>query len=73
MNYAFDGHTISYSMFGLAMVFLGFLLFGFLILLNNRLKFLSLGYVGKNCSKHPNMKNTQTNNELSVNSTENQI
>jgi hypothetical protein len=43
---AFDKHTTAYPVFGLAMVFLGFLFVAFFVLSTSQLTFLPLGYTG---------------------------
>lgn len=44
---SFDGHTVSYPVFGLGMLLIGFLLIAFFILDKSKLTFLPLGHVGK--------------------------
>lgn len=44
---SFDAHTVSYPVFGLGMLLIGFLLVAFIILDKSKLTFLPLGHVGK--------------------------
>ena len=43
----FDKHTVSYPMFGMSMVLLGFLAAGFFFLVNSKLKFMPMGNKGQ--------------------------
>jgi hypothetical protein len=44
---SFESHTVSYPVFGLGMLLIGFLLVAFIILDKSKLTFLPLGHVGK--------------------------
>ena len=43
----FDSHTVSYPIFGLSMLLIGFLLLGYFFLSRQKSTFLTLGHVGK--------------------------
>ena len=43
---SFEGHTVSYPVFGMGVLSIGFLIVAFLILNSSQLTFLSLGHVG---------------------------
>lgn len=43
---SFDGHTVSYPVFGLGMLLIGFLIIAFFILDKSKLNFLPLGHTG---------------------------
>ena len=47
----FNGHTITYAMFGLSMTFIGYISLAYILLLFNHATYLKLGHIGINCTK----------------------